>query len=228
MTTETMAETSSAGAPLAERLAAELDRLAETGDEGVVDEGVDWNEVASRFGLSLRQLSRVFTARHGTTPARYLADRRAERARELLQTGHDVLSAAVHAGYSGPGRLHDAIVMRIGMTPGEVRTGGKDVRIAFGVFSTPVGLALIARTPRGICAIRLCRDRGPSEQLNELRIQVATERQHLESLERQKEPMTSRLRELAELVWGPVSGTRRKNPEWTDWAGLRFAFQRVL
>jgi len=44
------------------------------------------------------------------------------------------------------------------------------------------------------------REAEEREQLNELRIQVATERQHRESLERQKEPMTSRLRELAELV----------------------------
>ncbi len=158
MAIETMNETS-----LAERLAGELDGLVAS------EERVDWDEVAGRFGLSARQLSRVFVARYGTTPARYLADRRAEWARALLESGHDVLGAAARAGYSGPGRLHDAFVVRLGMTPGEVRAGGKDVRIAFGVFGTPVGLALIARTPRGICAIRLCREQGPGEQLTELR-----------------------------------------------------------
>src|SRR5690606_32746847 len=114
----------------------------------------DMAALAREVDRSSRQLSRIFASRYGTTPGRFLADQRADHARQLLAEGHDVLSAAVKAGYSGPGRLHEAMVVRLGLTPGELRAEGDGVRIAFGVFQMARRIALLAATHRGICAIR--------------------------------------------------------------------------
>src|SRR5690606_35870708 len=72
------------------------------------DARLDMAALAREVDRSSRQLSRIFASRYGTTPGRFLADQRADHARQLLAEGHDVLSAAVKAGYSGPGRLHEA------------------------------------------------------------------------------------------------------------------------
>ena len=42
-------------------------------------------------------------------------------------------------------------------------------RIQFGFFDTSIGQALLAATPRGLCALRLCEFHGPQEQLADVR-----------------------------------------------------------
>lgn len=130
---------------------------------------LDWARLERRAGVGRRQVERLFRARHGTSPARCWADMKAEAAVGLLRDGHDVLEAAVRSGHSGPGRLHDATVARHGMTPGQVRTRGAGVRIAFGTFDTPLGHVMIAATDRGVCALRLCTLKPPLEHLADLR-----------------------------------------------------------
>jgi AraC family transcriptional regulator of adaptative response/methylated-DNA-[protein]-cysteine methyltransferase len=76
-----------------------------------------------------------------------------EYAKALLRESQPVLEAAIEAGLSGPGRLHDLCVSLEAMTPGEYRRGGEGVTVRWGVHATPVGEALIAMTERGICAI---------------------------------------------------------------------------
>lgn len=149
---------------IAEWLRDQLLLLAEDADGRL-----DLDALADQVDRSPRQLSRIFASRFGTTPARFLADQRAGRARQLLVQGHDVLSAAVKAGYSGPGRLHEAMVVRVGMTPGELRAGGGGARIAFGVFQVAARLVLLAATHRGICAIRISGQHSPREHLADLR-----------------------------------------------------------
>jgi AraC family transcriptional regulator of adaptative response/methylated-DNA-[protein]-cysteine methyltransferase len=98
-----------------------------------------------------------------------MCDLRTQAAETLLAQGHDVLSAAVRAGFSGPGRLHEALVTRRGITPGEARTGAAGVRVAYGLFDSPLGIVLLAATPRGLCSLRLCVIKPPNAHLDELR-----------------------------------------------------------
>jgi AraC family transcriptional regulator of adaptative response/methylated-DNA-[protein]-cysteine methyltransferase len=105
---------------------------------------------------SRRQTERLFRERFLTSPLRYFRDCQQDRAFALLSSGKDVLSATVESGFASTGRLHDAVVSRHGMTPGEVRRRGEGVTIRYAFFDTPLGAALIAATERGVCALRLC------------------------------------------------------------------------
>lgn len=103
-----------------------------------------------------RQTERNFRDVMLTSPRRYFRDCQAEIAREYLHSGEDVLTASMAAGFSSTGRLHDALVMRYGLTPGEMRQRGQGVKVCYGLFSTQIGVVLIAATERGVCFISLC------------------------------------------------------------------------
>lgn len=114
---------------------------------------------------SRRQTERKFREHYLTSPARYFRDRQTERAGTLLEQGDDVLSASTKSGFASPGRLHDAMVVRYGLTPGEVRKKGDGVTINFGFFKTPIGIVLLAATKRGLCSVMLCGAEADKEEL---------------------------------------------------------------
>lgn len=109
------------------------------------------DDVAAAVGLGAHHFHRLFRRWAGITPKRFLQLLTLDAAKRRLDESRSVLHAAYGAGLSGPGRLHDLFVALDGVTPGEYRTGGQGVRIAYGVASTPFGQALIGRTDRGVC-----------------------------------------------------------------------------
>ena len=115
-----------------------------------------------------RQTERLFRERFLTSPTRYFRDCQWDNAERLLKSGENVLEASLQSGFASPGRLHDAVVQRRGMTPGEIRRRGAGVQIKFGFFDTQIGVVLLAATPRGLCALRLCQFHGAEEQLTEM------------------------------------------------------------
>lgn len=115
-----------------------------------------------------RQTERRFRDRFLTSPARYFRDCQWEAAEKMLLGGKDVLTVSLEAGFASPGRLHDAVLQRRGMTPGEVRRKGGGVVIRYGFFETQIGIVLIAATARGLCSLRLCQFTGSQEQLDEV------------------------------------------------------------
>lgn len=155
-----------AAGPVARAALAELQRQFA---EGLAR--LDWDRIERATGRGRRQVNRAFAEAFAATPTRHFADLRAGRAEELLAQGHDVLTAAVQAGYSGPGRLHDALVARRGMTPGQARAEGAGVRIAWTVAETPLGPVAVAATERGLCLLALCSVVRAEEHLAELRRQ---------------------------------------------------------
>ncbi|MCE7947156.1 MAG: methylated-DNA--[protein]-cysteine S-methyltransferase [Chloroflexi bacterium CFX4] len=146
-----------------------LERLAAEIRQQVAD-GLEFFDV-ERFMAgapwSRRQTERLFRARYLTSPARYFRDCQWDRARELLMNGTDVLTAANQAGFASMGRLHDAVVTRIGMTPGELRRRGSGVHIKYGFYDTQIGIVLIAATARGVCAVRLCGLEADTDRFSE-------------------------------------------------------------
>jgi AraC family transcriptional regulator of adaptative response/methylated-DNA-[protein]-cysteine methyltransferase len=116
-----------------------------------VDEQPTLTDVAAHVGMSEFHLQRTFTAWAGISPKRFLQVLTAERARALLSSSRDVLDAAVSAGLSGPGRLHDLTVACFAMTPGEIAKGA-DVR--FGFADSPYGRVIVGRTDRGVCHLQ--------------------------------------------------------------------------
>ena len=145
-----------------ERLAQEIRRQA---DENV--EGFDVERLMALSPWSRRQTERRFRDKFLTSPARYFRDCQWDCARRLLKEGNDVLSASTRAGFASPGRLHDAVLARSGLTPGEMRRGGAGVHIDFGFFQTQIGIVLLAATKRGLSSLRICGANPSAEQLAE-------------------------------------------------------------
>jgi len=111
----------------------------------------DLNELAQGAGLSPFHFHRLFSAWAGVTPKDFLQCLTLEHVKTRLRNGESVLDAALNTGLSGPGRLHDLCVSLEAVSPGEMKNGGADLDITFGLATTPFGQALIAETPRGIC-----------------------------------------------------------------------------
>ncbi|MDX2176816.1 MAG: methylated-DNA--[protein]-cysteine S-methyltransferase [Candidatus Sumerlaeia bacterium] len=151
-------------AALAERLAAEVRAQADAGAERI-----DWPALLAVAGVSRRQVDRIALAELGETPARMLRRLRGLAAVALLEAGADVLNASLRAGYSGPGRLHDAMVRSRGFTPGEIRRRGEGVSVLWDVVATSIGPVLLGATRRGLCSLRSCVRIPPEEHLAEMR-----------------------------------------------------------
>lgn len=126
-------------------------------------------EVAARVGLSEFHFQRRFSEWAGISPKRFLQYLTKEHAKEALLRSGDVLEAAYASGLSGPGRLHDLLVTCEAVSPGEQRSLGEGVRIAYGFHPTPFGECLIAVTARGICRLAFVGPNGRVAEVDELR-----------------------------------------------------------
>ena len=111
----------------------------------------DLHQLASAAGLSPFHFHRLFSAWAGVTPKDFLQCLTLEHVKHLLRNGDNVFDAALNAGLSGPGRLHDLCVTLEAASPGEMKNGGAGMQIDYGFAETPFGQALIAETKRGIC-----------------------------------------------------------------------------
>jgi AraC family transcriptional regulator of adaptative response/methylated-DNA-[protein]-cysteine methyltransferase len=124
--------------------------------------------IAAHVGLSEFHFQRLFLAWVGISPKRFLQFLTKEYLKGLLDRQRSVLDAALDAGLSGPGRLHDLFVACEAVTPGEYKTRGAGLAIAYGFHPSPFGECLIAATPRGICWLSFARDGRRRAALAEL------------------------------------------------------------
>jgi AraC family transcriptional regulator of adaptative response/methylated-DNA-[protein]-cysteine methyltransferase len=134
--------------------------------------------VAEEAGLSPFHFQRLFTRWAGVSPKRYLKFLTALRAKELLRGAESVLGAALEAGLSGPGRLHDLLVTVEAVTPGEWKAQGEGLALAWGIHPSPFGDCLLVVSPRGItdlvfvegdpgAAVEQVEERWPRAELRE-------------------------------------------------------------
>jgi AraC family transcriptional regulator, regulatory protein of adaptative response / methylated-DNA-[protein]-cysteine methyltransferase len=110
-------------------------------------------KIAEVTALSESHLHRLFHRWAGVTPKDFLQCLTAEHAKDRLRDSASVLEAALEAGLSGPGRLHDLLVTIEGASPGEFKTGGRGVRIEWGFAESPFGLCSVGWNMRGICHV---------------------------------------------------------------------------
>lgn len=115
-------------------------------------------ELAAAVGLSERRLREVFREALGVTPRGWVSARRAERLRAHLSDGRDVLGALFDAGYGSSSAAYEAAGGELGMAPGRYRAGSVGERIRWTAAPIPDGVALVAATDRGLCAVRLGRE----------------------------------------------------------------------
>ena len=129
----------------------------------------DLGALARGAGLSTFHFHRLFSAWAGVTPKDFLQCLTLEHVRGLLRGGESVLDAALEAGLSGPGRMHDLCVTLEAASPGEIKSGGAGLNISYGFAGTPFGEALIGETGRGICHLSFIEGEGRERAAHGLR-----------------------------------------------------------
>jgi AraC family transcriptional regulator of adaptative response/methylated-DNA-[protein]-cysteine methyltransferase len=161
----------------------------------------DLTELARGAGLSLFHFHRLFSTWAGVTPKDFLQCLTLEHVKALLRDGDSVLDAALSAGLSGPGRLHDLCVTLDAASPGEMKSGGAGIEIKYGFAETPFGWALIGETPRGICHLSFVNGQGRNHARNLLTSQWPNARLHR---------IDSRAEELSGKIFArPLNGESR-------------------
>jgi transcriptional regulator GlxA family with amidase domain len=88
-------------------------------DAITADPGADHSvkKLAALAALSTRQLTRLFQAELGTTPARYVETIRVDLARAALDAGHSVAESARRAGFGSPETLRRVFISHLGLSP---------------------------------------------------------------------------------------------------------------
>ncbi len=119
------------------------------------EDSLSLSVLSAEGGLSPHHFHRLFKRVTGLTPRSYAAAARATRMSEELATQPRVTDVIYSAGYSSSSRFYEAADATLGMTPSHYRKGGENQTIEHATARGPFGLALIARTPRGVCSILL-------------------------------------------------------------------------
>ncbi len=127
----------------------------------------DLDEVARQVYLSPFHFQRLFKEWAGVTPKKFLQYTSLAYAKQLLQQKHSLADVSFEAGLSGTSRLHDLFISIEGMTPGEYKNEGENLRINYSFAETFVGDVLIASTDKGICHISFAKNQD--EELITLR-----------------------------------------------------------
>jgi AraC family transcriptional regulator of adaptative response/methylated-DNA-[protein]-cysteine methyltransferase len=136
-------------------------------------ERVTLDRLARTLSVSPAHLQRTFSRELGISPKAFHRVLKFERFREDGRNG--VAAALYGAGFGSPSRLYETSRARLGMTPGTLRKGGSGMSITYDIIDCPLGRALIAATPLGICAVQFgdsdralaaeLRDRYPRAEL---------------------------------------------------------------
>jgi len=117
----------------------------------------DLDEIAKEVYLSPFHFQRLFKDWAGVSPKKFLQYISLQHAKKLLQN-HTIIDAAYETGLSGSGRLHDLFINIEGMTPGEYKNGGEQLRINYSFAESPFGNIIVASTEKGICHLAFADD----------------------------------------------------------------------
>ena len=117
-------------------------------------------EIAGNIHVSEFHFQRLFTRWVGISPKRFLQFLTKEYAKTLLEKSINLLDVTYESGLTSPGRLHDLFVTCEAVTPGEYKTKGAGLEIAYGYHATPFGECMLAKTDRGICGLSFVQSGG--------------------------------------------------------------------
>lgn len=111
--------------------------------------------LARHINVTDHALRRSFDMILGITPRQYAEQRRLERFKDDVRSGHDVTSALYNSGYGSSSRLYESSDAHLGMTPGQYRSGGVGISITYVIVDSPLGRLLVAGTEKGVCRISI-------------------------------------------------------------------------
>src|SRR6202049_1140741 len=109
--------------------------------------------VADAAAVTPDELHHLFRRWAGLTPKAFMQALTLDHAKGLLRDSASVLDAALDSGLSGPGRLHDLFVTHEAMSPGEWKTGGAGMTLAYGFHASPFGTAIVIASGRGLAGL---------------------------------------------------------------------------
>jgi AraC family transcriptional regulator, regulatory protein of adaptative response / methylated-DNA-[protein]-cysteine methyltransferase len=118
----------------------------------------DLDEVARQVYLSPFHFQRLFKEWAGVTPKKFLQYISLQHAKQMLEDKYSLADTSFEAGLSGTSRLHDLFISIEGMTPGEYKNEGENLRINYSFAETFFGDVLIASTAKGICHISFAKN----------------------------------------------------------------------
>jgi AraC family transcriptional regulator of adaptative response/methylated-DNA-[protein]-cysteine methyltransferase len=124
--------------------------------------------IARAAGTDARQITELFRRWCGLSPKAFLQAVTLDHAKRILREAPSVMEASYELGLSGPGRLHDLFVVHEAMSPGEWKTGGENLTIAYGFHPSPFGRALVMATERGLCGLAFA-DHDDEAALSDMR-----------------------------------------------------------
>jgi AraC family transcriptional regulator of adaptative response/methylated-DNA-[protein]-cysteine methyltransferase len=125
--------------------------------------------IAEAAGVTPTELHHLFRRWAGLTPKAFLQALTLDGARSLLRDSASVLDATYEVGLSGPSRLHDLFVTHEAMSPGEWKSGGEGLTIAYGFHPSPFGRALVMITERGLAGLAFADPGEEQAMLNDMK-----------------------------------------------------------
>jgi AraC family transcriptional regulator of adaptative response/methylated-DNA-[protein]-cysteine methyltransferase len=164
MTYEAAPATAATGAPEFRRIARAIEYVAAN-----VRSQPSLAEIAAAAHWSEYHFAREFRRWTGISPKLWLQQLSLVAAQQSLADQRSVLQAAMDAGLSGPGRLHDLFVTLEAVTPGEFKARGRGLTFRHGIASSPFGPALIVSSERGIAFLAFAGEDEGFDGIDEFR-----------------------------------------------------------
>jgi len=128
----------------------------------------DLEQIAAEVNLSQFHFQRLFTDWAGVSPKQFVRYLTWQQSKKSLKNEATLFDAAMDAGLSGTGRLHDLFVSMEAMTPGEFKKGGSDLTLNYSVAESPFGDVLIVSTTKGICHLSFTDHEEPESVVRNL------------------------------------------------------------
>lgn len=111
------------------------------------------DDLSAQAGLSPHHFHRIFKSITGLTPKQYHKAVQGQRLARSLKDTSSVTEAIYDAGFNSSGRFYEQASATLGMPPRRYQKGGVGEHIRHAIEPCPLGLMMVAATPRGVCAI---------------------------------------------------------------------------